>query len=107
MADVFTIKRNSRRPVIAAQLLDPSGQPLVLAGATVHFQLSPPGGPVRVLGLADIDNISLAYVSYAWADGDTTDAGTYRGLWRVLYSDGIPEVVPSLGVTTVVIEVDL
>src|SRR5262245_2285605 len=103
-ADVFKIKQRSLRPSLRQYLVDGDGHPFALTGATVRFQMGHPGDPARVNAAAVVEDVATALVRYDWVDGDTDVVGTYKGLWRVVYGDNTPELVPSDGYVTVVVE---
>lgn len=48
-------------------------------------------------GRVNVVDPSVGDVEYAWADGDTSDVGTYYGEWQVTYGDGSNETFPSEG----------
>lgn len=95
----WSIKRNDRDPSYTAQLLE-NGSPLPgLAGASVRFIMvpanSPDGTTPKVDGVATIDDVDTAMVSYEWDAGDTDTAGTYWAEFEVTFSNGRARTFPA------------
>lgn len=83
----FYIKQGDTSPSIQAQLLDDTGQPVDLTGASVSFIMKSVGGDTTVVdGGATIDSASDGEVSYAWGGTDTETAGYYNAVFRVDYN---------------------
>jgi hypothetical protein len=83
--DVFAIKKGDREPVLRRTLTDASGAVLSLEGGdTVVFNMGIPGESVKVnAGACTIIDGPGGVVEYAWADGDTSEVGTFRGEFQI------------------------
>ena len=92
----FKIKENDTTPSLRAELLNGSGNAVDLIGTTVRFHMRTMGSST-----ADIDAVAsvisepLGIVQYDWADGDTSDVGSYQAEFEVTYPDGNIETFPN------------
>jgi len=106
MAEVFYIKRGSRKYGIEYKLDTyqvGSGQ---LSGATARFRAMDENGTTVIDGaatIADADGI----LRYAFGAGETDTARVLRGEFDITYSDGLLGTVPSRGFITIVIGDDV
>jgi hypothetical protein len=94
MSDSIELKQyDTARPI--EQTLEIDGQPLALAGTTVHLLLRKlPGGPVRELA-AELVPAIAGGVRYQPAPADVAEAGAFEAEWRITYPDGRPLRVPT------------
>ena len=109
----FTIKTHDTAPFIAQTLLDWTGNPVDIAGASVIFVMSAFGeDPQFVLSEPasndqtgdHLTDGSTGYVSYEWQDGDTDVAGAYVAEWEVTFLNGEVETFPNGGHVDIAIE---
>lgn len=94
MAD-FYIKAGDRWPYLEATLTDADGAAVSLAGATVKFVMATVGGTAKINADVTVVNAAAGTVRYAWAAGDTTTPGTYRGEFVVTLSTSLEVTFPS------------
>ncbi|WP_041274639.1 BppU family phage baseplate upper protein [Desulforamulus reducens] len=88
----FTIKRNDTRTALKAKLINRSGNPVELAGATVRFVMN--NGISRDALIIDEPNGEVLFV---FRPGDTSHSGIYKAEFRVTYPDGNRETFPNNG----------
>jgi hypothetical protein len=91
----FNIKRNDTVPVFQAGLLDGSGLPIDLTGATVRFHMRDSDGIVVIDQPADIINPTTGTVQYSWVASDTDTSGTFQAEIEVTYALGEIETFPN------------
>jgi len=73
-------------PPVEATLLDPTGSPVNLTGAEVHFLLyNSASGEKVVESLASINDAEGGKVTYSWSSEDTEDSGYFDGKFRVKF----------------------
>jgi hypothetical protein len=92
---MIIVKRNDLKPDINATLLDQTGVPIDLTGATVRFIIASSERGVIVNAPATIVNATQGKVRYTWVSGDTANAGEYRAEFEVTFSDGRKLTVPN------------
>jgi hypothetical protein len=79
----FIIKSNDTLPYLEATLSDDNGV-VDLTGATVTFVMRERNGAAAVVrAAASIVEADEGTVRYEWAEGDTVDAGQYRGEFEI------------------------
>lgn len=100
MAD-FSLKTGDLVPSITATLIDADGAAIDIAGADVTFVLRKIDADAPTiesaatnLQVTDGTDGSKGHVRYDFIDGDTDDAGGYRGEWRVEFAEG-PGTMPN------------
>lgn len=98
----FQIKQNDTLPRIRAALLTSTGAPLNLTGASVSLQLSHHVTHVTTPHAATVIDAPGGIVEYSWVAGDTAEAATFDGEWRVTFVDGV-QTVPGAGVFQVTV----
>jgi hypothetical protein len=101
MSTVY-MKQGDRLPALRMQLLDASGAPLDLTGATVAFRMRTSGGSLKVNAAATIVDAVTGVVQYAWGMTDTDTVGSYRAEWACTFS-GSTQTVPTRDYVTVVV----
>lgn len=101
------LKRGDTRTAIRATLLEPSGSPANLTGASVRFLMADLRGQVRIDRAAEVLDATGGVVRFVPEPGDTDVAGTYRAEFEVTFSDGRKESYPNTGYITVEIIPDL
>lgn len=100
----FEIKQDNLLPEIRATLLDGDDNPINLAGSTVRFHMkSDNDGALVVDALATILVAVDGRVEYAWAAGDTDEAGWMAIEWEITDVDANVTTVPSFGYDKVLI----
>jgi hypothetical protein len=83
----FSIKRGDLLPVLRVQLIDPSGAPADLTGATVVFNMAALNGKAKIEhGPAAVVDAATGLVEYSWSDGDTDTASSFLAEFEVTYS---------------------
>lgn len=107
MSKIIVLKRGDTRTAIRATLLEPSGSPVDLAGASVRFIMSDFRGNQRIDRMAEIVDASQGKVWFVFEPGETEEAGTYRSEFEVTFSDGRKETYPNSGYLTIEIIPDL
>jgi hypothetical protein len=95
----FTIVQNDTAPPITSQLSD-SGEAVDLSNVSnIRFHMEDEFKNVIVdddlTGDVDIVDANLGKVAYEFDQDDTSNVGSYKGEWQVLYSDGTIETYPS------------
>ena len=94
----FVIKQDNVLPEIRATLLDANDDPINLAGSTVRFHMkSDNDGATKVDALATVLVALDGRVEYAWAVGDTDEAGWMAIEWEITDVGGDVTIVPSFG----------
>ncbi len=94
----FVIKQDNVLPEIRATLLDANNDPINLAGSTVRFHMkSQNDGALVVDALAAILVAATGRVEYAWAAGDTDEAGWMDIEWEITDVGLDVTTVPSFG----------
>jgi len=93
----FNIKRNDTLPAVSASLLDPTGNPVDITGATVDFiwRLSSADRTTAVSGSAVLIDSVNGVVKYNWKDGETDVPGIYFGEFEVVFGSGDTLTVPN------------
>jgi hypothetical protein len=100
----FTIKAGATFPPLAATLTDAAGVPIPLTAATVHFRMKPTtGGGAVVDHAAAIVSDVAGTVRYDWQAGDTDVPGYYRAEFRIVWSTGAVQPVPSDAYLTILV----
>lgn len=96
MAD-YSIKANDRLPSIRATL-STGGTAIDLTTATgVSFIMRRDGDPApKVNSPAVVVDAVSGIVRYDWAAGDTSDPGTYKAEWEIVWADGKTQTAPTL-----------
>lgn len=107
MPSTFYLKRGDRRPVIQATLKDSVGAIDLTTAVGVAFQMSHPGGAVKVNAAATIVTAASGIVRYSWGATDTDTAGVFDAEWEIDWGAGLTQTVPSDGFDRVVISDDL
>ncbi|MBL3569934.1 hypothetical protein BV509_01115 [Rhodovulum sulfidophilum] len=108
-ATAFVIKRGDTSPGLEYQLSVYEPGSAVLAGASARFLMQPyrdASAPLTVdapAAIHDVDGI----VRYAWVEGDTGTAGTYRAEVEITWPDGTRETFPAAGWLEIRITEDL
>lgn len=104
MSDAFVLRQNDTASPITATLMDDTGDPVDLAGATVKFRMIPIGGgdPKVDAAAANDQNGngsdgSKGDVSYAWSAADTDTDGLFLGSWVVTFTGGAVQTFPNGG----------
>lgn len=104
----FPIKQGDTSPALVATLTDSDGQAVNLTGASVDFHMRPRGSDTpTVESSGNIIDSSGGKVEYPWSDGDTSNAGVYRGEFEVTYGDNTIETFPNDGYITVEIKEEI
>ncbi len=87
----FTIPQGDLLPAIEEVLLDGFGEPVQLPeGTTVQFVATRRREDLPIVDApATIVDGSRGHVRYAWADGDTREAGEFLYVWIVEFA-GVP-----------------
>lgn len=94
----FVIKRQDRRPVLRAQLLDENDAPVDLTGASVRFLMTNKLGQAPVVNApAAIVDPASGTLEYQWAAGDTDVPGCYVAEFEVTFPDGTKRTFPGDG----------
>ena len=92
----FYIKQGDTAPVIAEQLFDGLGVPVVLTGASVKFMMWGQGDTaIKVNAAATITDAATGKVSYTPIAADTNTQGDYLVEWQVTFSGGAVETFPN------------
>lgn len=93
----FNIKRNDTLPAVSASLLDPDGNGVDLAGATVSFvyRLSTEARSTAVSGSAAIVDSNNGVVRFDWTAGDTDVPGIYFAEFQIVFGSGDVLTVPN------------
>jgi hypothetical protein len=102
----FTLRQGDTRTAIKATLLDSSGQPVNLTGATVSFLMGRNGTQV-INRYATIHDAVNGVVWSVWNPGETDVPGFYHAEFKVTFSDGSVESYPNSGSIKVIIEPDV
>jgi len=104
----FQIKENDTTPSLRAELLNGSGDPVDLLGATLRFHMRPIGSTaVSIDSPASIISEAGGIVQYDWVVGDTTQIGSYQAEFEVTYSDGNVETFPNNSYISIEIKDDI
>ena len=92
----FKIKENDTTPSLRASLLNGSGDPVDLIGATVRFYMRLMGSNSTTIDAsASVISEASGIVQYDWVAGDTADVGSYQAEFEVTYPDGNIETFPN------------
>lgn len=84
---ITTLRRGDTRPPLTAQLVQPDGTPMPLAGATVTFRMRNSVTREEVVSAAaTIVSPGEGLVRYDWQAADTAEAGDYEA--RFVVDDG-------------------
>ena len=103
--DAFHIKRGDTSPAIRFAL---EPETVVLAGATVRFQMRARNGAVLMdVAALVVTATGTPTVEYSWQAGDTATAGLYEAEFRVTYADGKIETFPNDGFILVRVNEDV
>ena len=91
----FILKRNDTTPSLEAQLLRGTSDLVVLAGATVVFNMRSSFGVV-VTERANVTIVDAlqGIVRYDWVPSDTSETGAFIGEFEVTFADGKVETFP-------------
>jgi hypothetical protein len=91
----FEIPKGRLLPILTATLTDDVG-PIDLTGATVKFQMRPPGvgTTLKVDAAATVVSAATGQVSYTWSGTDTDTEGLYVAWFEVTYSGPKPLIAP-------------
>jgi hypothetical protein len=104
MGDTFHLKSSDTAPVLEASLTDANEEPIDLTGADVAFELREPRNGATVVDAgANVADTTGGVVRYPWADGDTDEAGRYRGQFVVTFADGSVETFPNVAYHDIII----
>lgn len=104
MGDTFYLKSSDTAPVLEATLTGANDTPIDLTGADVTFELREPrNGTTVVEASANIADSTGGIVRYPWADGDTDEAGRYRGQFVATFVDGSSETFPNVAYHDIII----
>lgn len=105
----FVIKRGDLEPPISATILDASGTPVNLTGATAPTLVLRPttgGAALRLTTGTSIVSAAAGTIKHVWQSGETTTAAEYNGEWEVTWPSSRPQTFPTEGTFTVSIEQD-
>lgn len=96
------MKQGDRLPALRMQLVDASGAPIDLTGASVVFRMrSTPGGSmVALAGVTSVVDAASGTVQFAWGVGDTATVGGYIAEWACTFAGSVL-TVPTNGYVTV------
>lgn len=114
----FYIKQGNTGPAILKQLLDSSGTPLNLTGASVRFSMATVAGvlicsrKVAAVFSGTVPGIGVVtaadgWVRYPWVAADTATAGECNAEFEATLSDGTIESVPNYGYESVIVTAKL
>lgn len=101
------LKRGDTRTAIRATLLEPSGSPVNLTGASVRFVMADLRGAIRIARAAEIVDPAGGKVLMVFETSETDEAGTYRAEFEVQFADGRKETYPNGDYLTIQIMSDL
>lgn len=107
---IYYVKQGDTAPAAVAVLLDPSGLPLSLSGATVKFHMSDQKHVVIIDAVATVDPDQVTNkgrVSYQWVSGDTDDTGVFLAEWQVTFAGGTILTFPNADYDNVRIDAQL
>ena len=100
MSTVY-MKQGDRLPALRMQLVDASGAPIDLTGASVAFRMrSTSGSLVTLTGTASVVDAASGTVQFAWGVGDTATVGGYIAEWACTFA-GSTLTAPTNGYVTV------
>lgn len=100
----FHIKQGDTFPPLRYTLADASGTPLNLAGASVTFRMGyVPHDPI-ITGEVDLLDEANGIVEYVWEDGDTDNAGHFRGEFVASLPNGKQLTIPNHKYIPIIIE---
>jgi len=98
MAPTVYWKKGDTAPAVSEQLLDGTGAPVVLSGASVRFHAWAEGGSAAEVDQpATITDAATGKVSYTPTAADTDTIGPYIVEWKVTFSGGAIERFPNSG----------
>jgi len=109
----FIIKRNDTAPVMEAQLLGETQQPIPIVGASVVFNMrNATGGVVVNRGAVVVVDDDAGILRYNWNAADTARSGNYQGEFEVTFADGRIETFPksespALNFITIIVSEDV
>ncbi len=93
---MFTIKQGDTLPILEAQLIDCTGNPINLDLCGVYFHMARYSRSIinRPVTIVDMDS---GKVKVEWQPGDTSTVGTYQCEFEVNMPDGKIITVPNNG----------
>ncbi len=105
----FVIKQGDTWPPIEMQVVDRTGAPVSLAGATNRTLMGQPGGsPPKVDRAARVVDVAAGLLRFeAWLAGDTDELGVLQLEVELTYADGRNVTAPSAGYARVQVVDDL
>jgi hypothetical protein len=106
MADKFYIKQNDRLPELTGQFLTPEGDPVNLTGATLRLHMQRSEDTLDVAIQVDGEPTNGRF-RYAWAAGDTDEAGRFPAEIQATYPGNRPLTSPNRKNITIVITPEL
>lgn len=90
------VHQNDRRPAAEAILRHGTSAVALDDATSVAFKATRMGRvDPTIEGTCHIDLTTTGRVEYRWADGDTSEPGTYWVEWIVTWNDGTPETFPT------------
>jgi Rib/alpha/Esp surface antigen-like repeat protein len=102
------MKAGDTAPVVRATLLDASGDPVDLTGASVRFVMATAAGATPAVDdAATLADAASGAVEYAWVAGDTDTPGEYVCEFEVTYADGSTQTFPTEGYLAATVVDDL
>ena len=106
-AGTFYVKKGDRLPSLQATLVDGNGNPVVLTGATVVFNMNDAAGNVKIAsGSVSVVSATGGTVAYAWGASDTNTVGTFYGEFAVTIG-GLVERFPNDGNIVIVVTANI
>ena|SRR5215831_17804098 len=101
MSDLTFVQGDNAPPINGA-ILDSSGAPVSLSGATVKFQMRLVGDRrYTVDATAEIVDATAGTVRYTWQDGDLDTAGNYQTQWQVTFAGNQVETTDPVNTVTI------
>lgn len=91
------MKRNDRKPYLAATLKDSNNAAIDLTSASgVNFIMKSDSDSSPIINnSATIVTASSGEVQYQWAAGDTSTAGEFKGEFEIDWGSGVTQTFPS------------
>src|ERR1700733_2872580 len=102
----FVVNQGDTEPVFAQQILDSTGSPVNLTGATVQLILRSltQSAPLTLTGTVSSPTPTAGIVQWEPSTADTAIPGDYQGKWQITYADGAVQSYPTDGYIWVRIE---
>ena len=92
----FYLMQNDTSPSVAFQLIDGTGTPISLVGASVKFFMYAPGAAsAKVNAAATITDSGLGKVSYTPTASNTDTPGDYLAQFQVTFASSAVETFPN------------